>query len=337
MDALEWGQRIDLAAAAARLEGVVEHTPLVPFDLGASELADRVELRLKCEQSQVNGAFKSRGAWNSISQLTPEERKLGVVATSSGNHATALAWAAARAGVHATVFMPEDSYPNKIQACRDHGAEVVLTATRAEAEERCAEQALIGRVLVHPYNCVRTIEGQGTVGLEIAQDWPEVELVMVPTGGGGLLAGVALAISRTLGDEVAVVGVEPEGGANMSAALEASEPVTIDPITTKVQGLCPPNSGEVNVRLAERYVEGMVALSDDEIFAGQAELVRAGFVVEPAGAAAFAATRLGMLPEGLFEDRRPGDRLRVVCILTGANADPDQLASLGAASADDES
>lgn len=330
-DALEWAQAVDLEAAAGRLEGVVERTPLVPYEPQDPELAAQVELRLKCENRQVIGAFKARGAWNSVSQLTEAQRAAGVVATSSGNHATALAWAAQRAGVAARIYMPAYSYPNKIQACRDHGAEVILTETRPEAEERCAVDARAGRVLIHPYDAVRTVEGQGTVGREIAQDWPEVELVLVPTGGGGLLAGVSLAIARALGDEVATVGVEPEGAPNLTRALEHSRPVVIDPVTSKVQGLTPMSTGEVNLRLVERYVEGMVTLVDEEIFEAQAELVHAGHVVEPAGAAAFAALRLGAFPEELLEDRAPGDRLRVVCILTGANADPDQLAAVRAA------
>ena len=328
MDALEWGQRIDLTAAAARLRGVVERTPLVPFELKEEGPHGPLELRLKCENRQVIGAFKARGAWNAVQQLSAQQRQAGVAATSSGNHATALAWAARRAGIQATLFMPETSYPNKIEACRSHGAEVILTPTRARAEELCAQRVAAGCALIHPYDAVTTIEGQGTVGLEIAEDWPEVELVLVPTGGGGLLAGVSLALSRSLGDEVAVVGVEPEGAPNMTRALEASRPVDIDPVTSGVQGLGPIRTGEVNLRLAERFVEGMVTLSDEEILAGQRELVRAGHIVEPAGAAAFAAARLGALPEELFEERDPAQPLRVVCILTGANADPAQLAEL---------
>ncbi|HED66826.1 MAG TPA: pyridoxal-phosphate dependent enzyme, partial [Planctomycetes bacterium] len=174
----------------------------------------------------------------------------------------------------------------------------------------------------------RTIEGAGTVGVELAHQWPEVELVFVPTGGGGLLSGVALAISRALGDEVAVVGVEPEGSTNLASALEAGHPVVIDPIRTRIQGLCPLDTGERNLALVSRFVEGMVALHDDEILAAQALLVRAGHVVEPAGAAAVGAVLAGAFPEELLEDRSASRPLRVACVVSGGNAEPEQLASL---------
>ena len=322
-------REIDVQAAALRLRGVVQRTPLRPFQLPpAAEHAGRVELRLKLECLQETNSFKARGAWNQVAQLTPEERARGVVTTSSGNHGRAVAWAARRAGVRATIFMPRNVYPNKVEACRAEGAEVDLRPTRQEAEEACAARVREGAVLVHPYKAARTIEGAGTVGLEIAQDWPEVELVLFPVGGGGLIAGSALALARQLGDEVAVIGVEPEGSPNLSRALEEGRVVPIDPITTAVQGLCPLDTGELNLALARRYVEGMVTLEDEEIFAGQRVLVRSGLVVEPAGAAGFAALLAGALPDELLEDRTAEDPLRVVCVISGGNPDPQQLAAL---------
>jgi len=324
MDALEVGARIDVEAAAGRIEGVLRRTPLEPFQAPRPD----VELRLKLECMQETNSFKARGAWNQLSQLTPGEKQRGVVATSSGNHGRAVAWAARRAGVPATIFMAENAYPIKVQACRDEGAEVVLTPTRADAEEACADRIAAGAVLIHPYDSDRTIEGAGTVGLEIAREWPEVELVLIPCGGGGLLAGSSLAIARELGDEVAIVAVEPEGSPNLTAALDAGQPVVIDPITTEVQGLCPLDTGERNLALAERYVEGTITLTDEEIHAAQRVLVGAGWAVEPAGAAAFAAVMHDVLPPELFEDREPGDQVRICCVVTGGNADPDQLARL---------
>ncbi len=324
MEARESGASVDVRAAADRVRGVVRRTPLEPFPLAD----DRIELRLKLECLQETGSFKARGAWNQISRLSDAERSAGVVTTSSGNHGRALAWAARRAGVPATVCMPEDVYPIKLQACRDEGAEIVLTPTRAEAEEECRRRVEAGATLVHPYDAARTAEGAGTTGLEIAEDWPEVEVVLFPVGGGGLIGGSSKAICEALGDEVAVIGVEPEGAPNMSRALEARRPVTIDPITTKVQGLCPLDVGELNLALAERYVEGMVTLRDEEIYAGQRELVRGGHTVEPAGAAAFAAVLAGVLPAELFEGKGADRPLRLVCVVSGGNADPDQLAGL---------
>ncbi len=291
------GSGIDVEAAAERLRGVVRRTPLRPFPLARDGGDERVELRLKLECLQETNSFKARGAWNQLAQLTEAERLAGVVATSSGNHGRAVAWAARRAGVRATIFMAANVYPNKVEACRAEGAAVELFPTREAAERACAERIAAGAVLVHPYKAARTIEGAGTVGLEIAEDWPEVELVLFPVGGGGLIAGSALALARKLGDEVAVVGVEPEGAPNLSRALEEDRVVTIDPITTEVQGLCPLDTGELNLALAKRFVEGMVTLSDAEIYAGQGVLVRAGLTVEPAGAAGFAALLARALPD----------------------------------------
>jgi threonine dehydratase len=316
--------RIDVRAAARRLAGVVRETPLQPFPLPDARLA----LRLKLENQQETNSFKARGAWNQISQLTATERAAGVVTTSSGNHGRAVAWAARRAGIRATIVMPQGTYPNKIEACRAEGAEVVLLPTRQEAEAECARRVVAGAVLVHPYKQARTIEGAGTVGLELARQWPEVEVVLFPAGGGGLVAGSALAIATELSERVQVIAVEPEGAPNLTEALEAGAVVTLEKITTSVQGLCPLDTGELNLALAERFLRGTILLSDEEIFAGQKVLVRSGLTVEPAGAAAFAAVLSGALPEELLEGRTAANPLRVVAVLSGGNPDPAQLAGL---------
>jgi threonine dehydratase len=317
--------RIDVAAAARRLAGVVRRTPLEPFDGGVDA---RIELRLKLECQQETSSFKARGAWNQLVQLTAPQRAAGVVTTSSGNHGRAVAWAARRAGVRATIVMPANTYPNKIEACRAEGAEVVLLPTREEAERECERRVAAGAVLVHPYKAARTIEGAGTVGLEIAEDWPEVEVVLFPVGGGGLVAGSSLALGQRLGERVQVIGVEPEGAPNLTSALEAGEVVPLARITTSVQGLCPLDTGELNLALAERYLRGTILLSDEEIYAGQRVLVRAGLTVEPAGAAAFAAVLHGALPPELLEGRSAERRLRVACVVSGGNPDPRQVAQL---------
>ena len=316
--------RIDVRAAAARLAGVVRTTALAPFDPGD----ERLELRLKLECQQETNSFKARGAWNQISQLTPRERAAGVVTTSSGNHGRAVAWAARRAGVRATIVMPAQTYPNKIEACRAEGAEVVLLPTREEAERECARRAAEGAVLVHPYKQARTIEGAGTVGLELAHQWPEVEVALFPTGGGGLVAGSSLALVSELGERVHVIGVEPEGAPNLTQSLEAGEVVPLERITTAVQGLCPLDTGELNLALAERYLSGTILLSDEEIYAGQKVLVRAGLTVEPAGAAAFAAVLHRALPPELLEGRSRSNPLRVAAVISGGNPDPAQIERL---------
>lgn len=316
---------IDFAAAAARLQGVVRRTPLLPFDAGDP----RVDLRLKLECLQESGAFKARGAWNQISQLAPEERAAGVVATSSGNHGRALAWAAERAGVPATVFMPADSYPNKIEACREHGARVELCSGRQESEDACHAAVEAGASLIHPYDAVRTVEGAGTVGLEVLEDWPEVEVFVCPVGGGGLLAGSSLALRRGLGDRLRIFGVEPDGAPDLSRALEAGAPVELERITTEVQGLCPLSAGELNTRICAETVDAVFTLPDAAIFAAQARLVRdGGWTVEPAGAAAVAWLLQGGLPPALLEGRSARDPLRVAAVISGGNPDPAQLAGL---------
>jgi threonine dehydratase len=318
---------ISFAAAAERLRGVVRRTPLVPFDVGD----ERIELRLKLECLQETGAFKARGAWNQISQLSAAERAAGVVTVSSGNHGKALSWAAQRAGVRCTVVMPADAYRNKIEACREFGAEVVLGETRAQCEVLCAERVAAGATLVHPYDAARTIEGAGTVGLEIAEEWPEVDVVVVPVGGGGLLAGSSLALRQTLGSRLLIVGCEPEGAPSMKLSLERGHAVALERITTKVQGLCPPHSGKLNTEICGRTVDSVVLMSDPQIYAAQAELVlRGGWTVEPAGACSVAVVLQGKLPQLALRGRSISNPVRVVAVVSGGNPDPDQLARLRA-------
>ena len=305
---------IRIADAAERVRGVVRRTPLLPLESGDA----RIELRAKLENRQETGAFKARGAWNQIAQLGEAERRAGVVCASSGNHGKALAWAAQRAGVRATIVMPANAYANKIQACRDHGAEVVLMPTREEADREVERRVARGSVLVHPYDAARTLEGAGTVGLEIAEDWPEVEAVVVPVGGGGLVAGSALALRRALGERVRIFGAEPEGAPTLTRGLERGAPVVIEKITSKVQGLTPLYCGAINIEIARATLDGVFLLRDEQVFAAQKRLVAAGETVEPAGSAACAAVFEGLLPLA-------GPRLRVAAVVSGGNPDPAQL------------
>jgi threonine dehydratase len=292
---------IDVHAARARIAGKIERTPLVPFG--------GPDLRLKLECLQVTGSFKARGAWNHAVQLAP---RTAVVTTSSGNHGKALAWAARERGLRATIVMPRDAYANKVAACRELGAEVVLAATRLEGEEISAGRARAGAVLVPPYDHERTIEGQGTVGLEIVEEWPEVEAILVPLGGGGLVSGIATACPGKR-----VFGVEPAGAPKMTLALARGEPVRLDTVRSKVQGLVPPAAGRLTLAIVKEKVERVFTLEDDAIFAAQKELVRAGFTVEPAGAAALALWRSGLV-----------DARRIAVVVSGGNPDPDQLAAI---------
>ncbi|MEM9378628.1 MAG: pyridoxal-phosphate dependent enzyme, partial [Planctomycetota bacterium] len=216
---------VDSEEALRRISGSIERTPLVPLP---GRDTDALDLRGKLECRQVTGSFKARGALNNVLRLTDDERARGVVASSSGNHGRALAWAARRAGVPATIVMPRNAYPNKIEACRAEGAEVVLAPDRWQADVVAEDLAREGRVWIHPYDRLGTIEGAGTVGLEIARDWPEVDVVVLCVGGGGLSAGSALALRRTLGSDVVVLGAEPVGAAAMQAAMRAGGVVRLE-------------------------------------------------------------------------------------------------------------
>jgi threonine dehydratase len=314
----------EVELAAQRIGPLVARTPLVA--LPSSD--PRLDLRAKLECRQHTGSFKARGASNQVAQLSAGQRRAGVVACSSGNHGKALAWAAARAGVPATILMPDDAYPNKIEACRELGATVELRPGREPAEADCAELVAAGMTLVHPYDSQRTVAGAGSVGLEIAEQWPEVDVVVVPVGGGGLIAGVALALRSRLGARVAIVGAEPAGSPSMARGLAAGAPVEISQRTTEVQGLCPISSGELNIRVATALVEEVGLLPDVVIFEAQKRLIDSGEQVEPAGAASLALVLQGGLPTRLLEGRSATHPLRVAIVVSGGNADPAQVASL---------
>jgi threonine dehydratase len=309
-----------IADAAPRLAGVVRKTPLSRVDSGDA----RIELRLKLENRQETGSFKARGAWNQVSLLDDAQRRAGVVCPSSGNHGKALAWAARRAGVPATIVMPANAYSNKIAACRELGAQVVLAPTREGADEECRKLVERGMTLVHPYDSPRTIQGAGTVGLEIAEEWPEVDLVLVPVGGAGLISGTSLALRQTLGDRVKVVGAEPRGAPSLTKGLEAGKPVPIE-VTSKVQGLTPLYSGQINIDVCRATLDGVVLFDDEAAFAAQRHLVALGETVEPAGAAGMALFLSKLLPRDALEGVR-----RIAVVVSGGNPDPAQLEAVKA-------
>lgn len=256
--------------------------------------------------------------------LSKEERKAGVVACSSGNHGRALAWAARRAGVAASIFLPEDAYPNKIEAIRREGAEAVICPTRGKAELACAEAVQRGATLVHPYDSWKTIEGASTVGLEIGEDWPEVDCVVVPVGGGGLASGILLGLRAALMRPTHLVGVEPEGARNMALALEAGKSTTLESVETVIQGLCPLSGGRRNWEVLSRGGAFMASLSDRTILDAQLALGESGdWPVEPAGAAAAAWVLSGGLEKGdLVPWEEAAKPFRVAAIVSGGNCEP---------------
>jgi threonine dehydratase len=286
--------------------------------LGSRTLSELVGARvhLKAELFQRTGSFKPRGMLAKLASLTPAEKARGVVTWSAGNAAQALAWSAAAEGVSCRVFMWKTANPHKVAATRGYGAEVDLEAENAAAAyERLLEHVeATGVVFVDPFDDPVLQAGHGTLGLEIAEDVPEADVVVVPVGGGGLIAGVASAL------DCRVVGVEPEGAASLSAALAAGKPVPIEPRTI-ADGLGAPFTGEHSLAVARERVDEVVLVSEEEIEDGFRFLYgRAKLACEPAGAASTAALLAGRIP------LEPGET--VVAVVSGGNAAPETASAI---------
>jgi len=279
------------------------------------------EVRLKCESLQWAGSFKIRGALNFVSQLPHEELKRGLITYSSGNHAQAVALAARLEGVRAVVVMPTTAPGVKVEGARRLGAEVVFEGTtsihRKNRAEAIAEKE--GLAMVPPFDHPFIIAGQGTVGLEIAKDWPEVEVVLVPIGGGGLASGIAAALKALL-PHAQVVGVEAKGAASMRAALDAGKPVTLDGSDTIADGLAPARTGDLTFLHGRALFDDVVLVEDEAIRRAAALLLSCRkLVVEYSGAAG-----LGALLSGAVNARGRN----VAAVLSGGNLDPSLLESL---------
>ncbi len=311
----------DIDAARRRLQGVALRTPLVPCPGGNG----RHRLYFKPESLQPTGAFKLRGAYNKISSLGPEERRRGVVAHSSGNHAQAVAYAARALGVKAVIVMPRDAPKGKLDATAALGPEMVLVGPDSGERARKAEAlaAEHGHVPVPPYDDETLIAGQGTVGAEILEDLPDVASVLVPVSGGGLISGVAAAIKLTRPD-VKVIGVEPELAADARESLRSGK-LTEFPAEkvgrTVADGLRVRKLGDAPFEHIMAYVDDIVAVSEEEILAAMRRLaLRARLVAEPSGAVTFAAH--------LFRrDELPDTHLNVA-VVSGGNVEPGLLAEV---------
>ncbi|MYK89417.1 MAG: pyridoxal-phosphate dependent enzyme, partial [Acidobacteria bacterium] len=304
-----------IEAAAGRIRGVVRRTPLVDV----ADVAGR-PLRLKCENLQVAGAFKIRGACNLVSQIASGSDVRGVITYSSGNHAQAVACAARGLGLPAVVVMPETAPAVKVEGTRSYGAEVFFEGTTSVQRRRRAEAlaAERGLTMVPPFDHPEIIAGQGTVGLEIVADAPQVDTVYAPIGGGGLIAGVAAAVKRAR-PAARVIGVEPVGAAAMARSVEAGAPVTLDSVASVADGLLPVRPGDLTFAHVAAFVDDIVTVEDDAIVSAVRWLAtRAKLVVEPSGAASVAAV--------LFSGRR-GARTDGVtaAVLSGGNIGPVKL------------
>ncbi len=302
----------DVQAARDRIAKVLQPTPM-ELSRAVSAMVGRRTL-LKCEHLQRTGSFKTRGALNRIAQLTPEEQARGVVCASAGNHAQGVALSAALTGVRATVFMPEDAALPKVDATRSYGAEVVLEGqgfddARAAA---IAHAEATGAVFVPPFDHPDIIAGQGTVGLEILEQLPDCAAVLVPVGGGGLIAGIAAAV-KALRPDTAVIGVEPVGAAAAVASLRAGHPVTLPHTSTIADGVAIKRPGDLTLAHLAALVDDVVTVTDEAIARATLLLVeRAKQVVEPSGAVPLAA-----LLEGVVAPPEP-----CVVVLSGGNVDP---------------
>jgi threonine dehydratase len=286
----------------------VTRTPLVEIPIAGKSVW------LKCEQLQPIGAFKLRGAYTAVARLG-DRRRTGVVTASSGNHGFALAWSARAFGIRAVVVMPEAAAPVKVEAVRRVGGEVVFAGRTRSAEQAArAEQMAAADALnlVPPFDHPDVIAGQATCGLEILEDAPEVETILVPTGGGGLLAGIAAAVSA-LKPSVRLIGVEPEGAAKLSAALAHGKPVALDRTESLADGLLTRAIGNLTWEIIRPVVHEAVRVTEVEIGLAVRHLYRqAQLVVEPSGAVTTAALLAGRVIT-------PGP---VVAVATGGNVDP---------------
>lgn len=302
--------------AARILHGVTVHTPLLPSNWLSEQLG--VDVRLKCENLQRAGAFKIRGAYTAAARLPAEARSRGVIAYSSGNHAQGVALAARLFGVRAVVVMPTTAPEVKVAGARRLGAEVVLEGTtsterQVRAEAIAAEQGL---AIIPAFDHVDIIAGQGTVGREMLRDWAEVDTIVVPVGGGGLISGIAAYVKR-IAPHVRVIGVEPETADAMSQSIEAGAPVTIPPARTVADGLMPVRPGDLTFAHVHALVDDMVRVSDSAIIeATRRVLADSKLVAEFSGAATVAALLSGAVQVG------PGHGSRVAVVLSGGNLDP---------------
>ncbi|OPZ67057.1 MAG: L-threonine dehydratase catabolic TdcB [Firmicutes bacterium ADurb.Bin467] len=300
--------------ARERLRGIVRRTELVP---SRTLSGDGREVFLKTESLQHTGSFKLRGAYNRISRLTEDERRAGVVASSAGNHAQGVALAAKMFGVKATIVMPEGASLAKIAATRELGAEVILDgASFDDAFQRALKvREETGATLVHAFQDPLVVAGQGTVGLEILEDLKDVDSVIVPIGGGGLIGGIALAI-KELRPQARVIGVEAEAADAMVQSLKKGGPVMIESASTIADGIAIKYPGELTYGLCRQYVDEVVTVDEDEIAGAVLVLLeRCKVVAEGAGAASVAALLSG----------KGGAHGKVACVVSGGNIDVTTL------------
>jgi threonine dehydratase len=298
----------------------VHHTPILTSRI----LSERTgfDVRMKAELFQRTGSYKIRGPLNKFAQLSDEEKRRGVICSSAGNHAQGVALAARIHGIKAVVCMAANATPSKIEATRAYGADVVLHGNiwdeaNEKAKELVAEK---GYTYIHPFDDRQLMAGQGTVGLEIAKDWPDVDIAIVPIGGGGLISGVSMAL-KAHNPNVRIIGVESSDGPAMKASVDAGHVVTLDRIDCIIDGLRVKRVGDHTYDVVSKFVDEIVTLPDTQIFEAVVWTMHYMKLV-PEGAA---AAPVGALLQGLV--KAPAGS-RVVCVLSGGNVNLDQLKGL---------
>lgn len=303
----------ELRRSADDLAGVASRTP-IEYSGALSELAG-VPVYLKCENLQMGGSFKIRGAYTRMLNLSQEEKDAGVLAASAGNHAQGVALAARQLGIDATVYMPTGAAIPKVEATRSYGARTILTGTTIDhaLAEATLDSEKTGRTIIHPFNHEDIVRGQGTLGLEIAEQMPGAATVLVPTGGGGLIAGVSRALHLSLGEEVDVIGVQAREAAAYPESLRQGAPVALEKMTTMADGIAVGRPGDVPLEVVRREVKRIDLVGEEEISEALLLLAeRAKLVVEPSGAVGVAAAIAG---KGTWSGP-------LVIVLTGGNIDP---------------
>ena len=306
--------------ARARMGAHVYHTPL----LSSRILGERsgFDVRLKAELFQRTGSYKIRGPMNIFAQLSDEEKRRGVICSSAGNHAQGVALAARIHGIKAVVCMAVNATPSKVEATRGYGAEVVLHGSIWDEANEKAKQLVAekGYTYIHPFDDRQLMAGQGTVGLEIAKDWPDVDVAVVPIGGGGLISGIAMAL-KAHNPKVRIIGVESSDGPAMKRSIEAGKVITLDRIDCIIDGLRVKRVGDLTYEVVRDFVDDIVTLPDKDIFDAVAWTMHYMKLV-PEGAA---ASPVAALLNGLV--KAPAGS-KVVAVLSGGNVNLDQLKGL---------
>jgi threonine dehydratase len=306
--------------ARARMGAHVHHTPL----LSSRTLSERsgFDVRLKAELFQRTGSYKIRGPLNKFAQLSDEEKRRGVICSSAGNHAQGVALAARIHGIKAVVCMAANATPSKVAATRGYGAEVVLHGSIWDEANERAKQLVAehGYTYIHPFDDRQLMTGQGTVGLEIARDWADVEVAVVPIGGGGLISGIAMAL-KAHNPKVRIIGVESSDGPAMKRSIDAGHVVTLDRIDCIIDGLRVKRVGDLTYEVVRDFVDDIVTLPDAQIFDAVVWTMQYTKLV-PEGAA---ASTVAALLHGLVKAPTGS---KVVCVLSGGNVNLDQLKGL---------